>query len=152
MSKDLKKLLDFGHNARNSYKLRAFTDFAMSLSKLSTCKRLQVGCVILSEGFSQVFSIGYNGVPSGVDNDSCREEKGNCGCIHAEANALVKLKTTQTGLWLLSTTCPCEHCAGLIVNSKSIDVVLYINTYRIEKGLNLLRDCGITTVAISEGD
>lgn len=127
-----------------------FWQFTKSLAKLSNCQRLQVGCIIITLDLSEVLAIGYNGPASGVPNDSCRLKRGNCGCIHAEANALIKLKARANGLTLITTVCPCEHCAGLIVNSRRIDRIVYGDTYRDSMGLDLLINMKIEVVRASE--
>lgn len=61
---------------------KIYLDFAWALSKRATCKRLQVGCVIVSVDYAYVYGIGYNGGGSGLPNDKCRPEQvGNCGCF-----------------------------------------------------------------------
>ncbi len=127
-------------------KLEVFTAFAESLAKLSTCKRAAVGCVIVPADYSAVYAIGYNGQPSGEPHDAClRDLPGQCGCVHAEANALVKLGDVRDAT-LISTTAPCLACAGLIINSKKIERVLYRSTYRTSAGMLLLERQGIPCV------
>src|SRR6266550_2535309 len=63
---------------------------AEELAKRSTCARLQVGSVITSGDLTQVLGIGYNGNARGLPNRCDGTEPGRCGCIHSEANALVK--------------------------------------------------------------
>jgi dCMP deaminase len=132
-------------------KLWAFCEFARSLSRLSTCRRLQVGCIVVTPDLTEVLAIGYNGPPAGVDNDRCRatgpgDGHGGCGCIHGEANALVRLKATGSDLVMLTTDSPCEHCAGLVLNSKSVGAVVYDREYRDRTGLELLEAAGVTVV------
>jgi len=115
-----------------------FTEFAERLASLSTCKRNQVGCVIIPTDFSAIFAIGYNGPPSGEPNDACIDSPGNCGCIHAEANAIAKLGAA-TNAMLISTVCPCWQCAGLIINCKKISRVMFIHPYRDNAGEVLLK-------------
>ena len=127
-------------------KLRVFMRLAADLAGLSHCRRKQVGAAIVTPDMSAVLAIGYNGPPSGRPNDSCRGGEGACGCIHAEANALVKLEAGgRGGLVLLTTLSPCEHCAGLIVNSKKIESVVYAEAYRDAAGLKVLGEAKIET-------
>lgn len=121
-------------------KWRVFFDFTKSLETLSTCKRRQVGCVIVESDLTRVHAIGYNGPPAHVSNDACRIVEGNCGCIHAEANALIKLNTERNNLILISTSSPCEHCAGLIINNGKISRVLYRDLYRDVIGIRLIEE------------
>ena len=76
-------------------KAKVFEAFLQSLKGLSTCKRKKCACIICDRDFMRVYSIGYNGPPSGIDNDSCTDEPKQCGCVHAEANALIKLGEVQ---------------------------------------------------------
>lgn len=131
-------------------KLEVFWQFTEGLAGLSRCKRLAVGCVIIPADLSEILAIGYNGPPAGVPNDSCRMEEGKCGCVHADANALVKLHSRDTGLVMILTHSPCEHCAGLVINSRRIGYVLYGGHYRDLRGANLLRSSGIVIVEIGE--
>ena len=131
-------------------KVKVFWDLAIGLSNLSVCRRLSVGAVILAQDLSTVLSIGFNGPPSGMPNDSCRDTQGNCGCIHAEANALVKLRTEQSGLLLIVTVSPCEHCAGLILNSRRIGAVLYGEEFRDAVGTKLIQSSGVPIAPIQD--
>ena len=125
-------------------KIDLFTTFATKAADLSTCKRLKVGAVIFPQDFSQLLSYGYNGQPRGLPNDGCAQHiDGNCGCVHAEANALIKLNTHIHNLIILSTVSPCEHCAGMIINNTRISDVWYIEEYRNTQGLDDLRTAGL---------
>ena len=79
----------------------AHMDAAEVYSRLSTAKRLQVGCVVVKD--NTIIGIGYNGMPSGWDNN-CEEEfiveedekfikslKTKPEVLHAETNALAKI-------------------------------------------------------------
>lgn len=120
-------------------KLKVFIDLVDGLSRISTCKRANLGCVIVTSSLTEVVSIGYNGPPAGSPNESCRGTQGTCGCIHAEANALVKLRGYGEGLLLISSLSPCEQCAGLILNSGKVSSIIYQGEYRDPVGLGLLR-------------
>lgn len=125
-------------------KLRAFAGLAESLAALSTCKRLQVGCVAVTSDLSSVAAVGYNGPPVGLPNDGCRcDSPGLCGCCHGEASALSKPRLPRTDLVLIVTASPCEQCAGAIVNSGSVAAVLYRDEYRLPDGLDVLRRAGV---------
>lgn len=123
---------------RKLEKLANMIAFGELQAKLSQCKRNSNGAVIFNADFSAVHAIGYNGPPKG-NYATCTEEEGNCLCIHAETNALLKLKTSETGLVMYTTTSPCWYCAGAILNSGQIDLVLWDRAYRDARpGLNLL--------------
>lgn len=130
---------------RGRVKFQIFCNFAEQLKELSTCKRRKCACVIFDPSYSTVWSIGYNGLPSGIPHEFCDGTVGSCGCVHAEANALIKLPpvASDRGLLMLATTAPCSHCAGLIVNSRKISIVYYSEPYRDSKGLDILALGGI---------
>ena len=133
---------------RRRAKLNVFVQFTKGLAGLSTCSRLTVACTIFDEGLSKVHAIGYNGQPAGVPHSRCSGSQGSCGCVHAEANALVKLDTPDKGLVLYTTHSPCAHCAGLIINSGKIAKVLYNVEYRDAEPISLLKSAGIECVLL----
>lgn len=117
--------------------------FLQLLRERSTCKRLQVAALVCDSAFKVIHAMGYNGPAAGEANDACRDEKGNCGCVHAEANALVKLRTSERGCYMFCTTSPCEACAKLIVNSGAISQVLYLEDYRSMLGKRIIVAAGL---------
>lgn len=127
---------------RRELKLQTFAGFTKELACLSTCKRRQVGCLIAPLDFTQVLSIGYNGVPRGRPNDSCLDISGGCGCIHAESNAVAKL-TSSTPALMVVTLSPCALCAGLILNVGTIKEFYYLEAWRDHKPLEMLAEGGI---------
>ncbi len=130
-------------------KLGVFWRFTESLARLSYCQRLSVGCTLVPPDLSEVLAIGYNGPPSGVPNHSCRAAAGACGCVHAEANTIIKVRGRVSGLVMLTTHSPCEHCAGLIINSGSlVQAVVYGQAYRDPAGLDLLTRRGIQAIRV----
>lgn len=126
-------------------KLARFARFASDLSTLSTCGRSSVGCVVVLPDFTEVLAIGYNGPRKGASHDTCQgpEAVGSCGCVHAEANALVRLSDRRDAM-LITTMSPCRACADLIVNRGTITHVEYIMPYRDADGVHVLRSSGIT--------
>lgn len=132
---------------RVSARLAVFCRFADDLSRLSTCRRLSVGAVVVPPDLSGVVSVGYNGPPAGLPNDGCRDHvPGGCGCVHGEANALVKVRRGGGGLVLLLTDSPCEHCAGLVLNSAGVAAVVYGRAYRDPRGVDVLLAGGVVPV------
>jgi dCMP deaminase len=121
-------------------------------SKLSSAKRLQVGCVVVKD--NTIIGIGYNGMPSGWTND-CEyavqhsddtvELKTKPEVLHAETNALAKIAqstNSSEGASLFVTHAPCLDCAKLIYQS-GIKSVFYRNSYRDEKGIDFLTKCNL---------
>ncbi len=150
MSRLLELVTGGSATPRLKQKLHVFWEFTEKLASLSCCRRLTVGCVVIPQDLSTILSIGYNGPPAGMSNDACRGQEGDCGCIHAEANALVKLKTRESGLVLLTSASPCEQCAGLILNSNRIAAIVYGQEYRNRLGPMLLRSAGLVVVTVEK--
>ena len=128
-------------------KIRALTSIGQSLAELSTCKRLRVGAIIFPVDCSAIYAIGYNGPSRGLPNDSCTNEIGDCGCVHAEANAVVKFNNDLAKPSILySTFLPCKECAALILNCTNIVGVVWDELYRDDAGHKLLLSGGLNVV------
>jgi dCMP deaminase len=113
-------------------------------ASLSTAKRLQVGAIVVKD--NRVISIGYNGMPSGWDNN-CEDVnfKTRPEVLHAETNAIAKLaRSNENGLnaTMFITHAPCLDCAKLIYQS-GISNVYYRNAYRESTGVEFLLKSGV---------
>ncbi|MNM65791.1 Cytidine and deoxycytidylate deaminase zinc-binding region [compost metagenome] len=75
------------------------------------------------------------------NESDCTGEKGNCGCIHAEA---VLLKKCPNPIYVIVSMSPCLSCAKLLLNA-GVKRVDYITEYRLLDGVALLRENGIET-------
>jgi len=148
--------------------ISAYMDVAERFAKLSTAKKLKVGCVIVKD--NRIISIGYNGTPAGWDNE-CEDietidyddlngpvqiVKTKPEVIHAEMNALMKLARSSEsgeGASLFVTHFPCIECAKCIYQA-GISVVYYRNFYEATKGCGwkFLDQSGIKTVKVSKND
>jgi dCMP deaminase len=123
-------------------------------SKMSKCKRKKVACIIYKPKNNTIISVGYNGTPSGFDNNCENHVDGkttNWWVLHAEANAIVKMvKVTSEsteGSTLYTTCSPCKECAKLIIQA-GIKRLLYRDVYRDEpqlayEAVDLLRQADI---------
>ena len=105
----------------------------------SYCQRRQVGALVVKD--QRIISDGYNGTPSGFENQ-CEDEQGvtHPYVLHAEANAITKLARSSNnsdGATLYVTASPCIECAKLIIQA-GIKRVVYGEKYRLDDGLNLL--------------
>jgi dCMP deaminase len=123
---------------------KAYLRLAKEWSKLSYCKRKQVGAIIVRD--KMIISDGYNGTPSGFEN-CCEDEEGatHWYVLHAEANAILKVaRSTQScqDATLYITLSPCKDCSKLIHQS-GIKRVVYINGYKDDSGLDFLRKAGV---------
>jgi len=120
---------------------------AEMMSERSTCARLKVGCAIVTPDFRKVLSVGYNGNVTGGANDCDRhgeEAVGNCGCIHAEQNAVINCDAGRhVDKIVFCTHLPCLQCAKFLINLGGVKRVFYKNEYRLHDSLVLLYKHGI---------
>ena len=123
---------------------KAYLRLAKEWSKLSYCKRKQVGAIIVKD--KMIISDGYNGTPSGFEN--CCEDESNMThwyVLHAEANAILKVaRSTQSchDATLYITLSPCKECSKLIHQS-GIKRVVYSQGYKDDSGLQFLQKAGV---------
>ena len=133
--------------------LDAYMKTAETFAECSTAIRLHVGAIVVKE--DRIISIGYNGMPSGWDNNCEFEDKDpqtkqtslvtRSEVLHAETNAIAKLaKSNESGLGatMFITHAPCLDCAKLIYQS-GISSVLYRNAYRDTSGVTFLEKSGV---------
>lgn len=140
----------------------------------SSAVRMKVGAVIVKD--DRIISIGYNGMPTGWDNncenkiycddgeyseqlypkDSNKWRRYNLKTkpevIHAESNAIAKLaKSVESGdgASMFITCAPCIDCAKMIYQA-GIKEVFYGHKYRSDDGINFLHKCGITVRELNE--
>jgi dCMP deaminase len=145
----------------------AYMKVAETFAGLSSARRLHVGAIIVKD--DRIISIGYNGMPSGWDNNC--EDKFYCDdgdyseqlfpkeannwinyklvtkpeVLHAETNAIAKLaKSTESGIGadMFITHAPCLDCAKLVYQS-GINSVYYRNAYRNQSGIEFLEKAGV---------
>jgi len=129
----------------------AYLKMASEWANLSYCKRKKVGALIVKD--RMIISDGYNGTPSGFENN-CEDEDGktNWFVLHAEANAILKIaSSTQSckGATLYITMSPCKECSKLILQS-GIEKVVYMTDYSDDSGLEFLKNAGIEILNITE--
>ena len=122
----------------------AYLKMAEEWSKLSHCKRKQVGSLIVKD--KMIISDGYNGTPTGFEN-FCEDEEGYTKwyVLHAEANAIAKVSgSTQStkGSTLYITLSPCRECSKLIFQS-GITRVVYSKKYKDLSGVEFLIKSGV---------
>ena len=148
--------------------VKAYMEVAKTFANLSSAKRLQVGAIVVKD--DRIISIGYNGMPSGWDNE-CEELalnvvgvakdgndivepylKSKPEVLHAETNAIAKLARSPEsgeGASIFITHAPCLNCAKLIYQS-GIKEVYYDVEYRSTEGLEFLTRSGITITQINQ--
>lgn len=131
----------------------AYMRMAKEWSKLSYCKRKQVGAIIVKD--NMIISDGYNGTPTGFDN-TCEDEEGDTKwhVLHAEANAILKVAgSTQSckESTLYLTLSPCKECSKLIHQS-GIKRVVYSKMYSDISGLDFLKRANIEIVHLDDNE
>ena len=134
---------------------KAYMKTAEIFAELSHARRLHVGAIVVKD--DRIISIGYNGMPSGWENDCEHEIEAEGGddveivlktkpeVLHAETNAIAKLaRSTESGVDadIFITHSPCLDCAKLIYQS-GIKRVWYGSEYRDSAGPDFLRKSGI---------
>jgi dCMP deaminase len=137
--------------------IKLYIDIATRIAEMSFAKRLHVGAVIVKK--DNIISFGWNGMPSGWDNE-CEDVvtptlsylhgdgptlKTKPEVLHAEQNALAKLaKSTESGdgATMFITHAPCIDCAKLVFQS-GISSVYYRNSYRDDSGIEFLERAGV---------
>ena len=128
---------------------RSYLRMAQVWAENSYCNRRKVGALIVKD--KMIISDGYNGTPSGFEN-VCEDEDGHTKpyVLHAEANAITKVaksNNSSNGATLYVTAAPCMECAKLIIQS-GIRRVVYVESYRLSEGIELLERAGIEVVQI----
>lgn len=105
---------------------RRFLQLAELISSWSKDPSTKVGAVITNG--NKIISLGYNGFPSKIDDDSRllnREEKYKI-IIHAERNAILFANQSLDNCTIYTYPfMPCSSCASLIIQSGINRVVSY---------------------------
>ena len=153
-----------------------YMDWAKRCAELSHARRLHVGAVIVKE--DTVISYGYNGMPSGWDNDCentvfvldeesmgtdmislgySRTENGNWvklktkpEVLHAESNAIAKLaKSSNSGI---GSTIFVTHSPCMecakLIAQSGISSVYYNENYRDDAGIRFLEKSGVEVTKV----
>jgi len=123
-------------------------EVAKTFANLSHAKRLNVGAIVVKD--DRIISIGYNGMPSGWENECEIENRTKPQVLHAESNAIAKLaRSNDSGLGadLFITHSPCIECAKLIYQS-GIKRVYFGEHYRSTDGLDFLKASNIDVIHV----
>ena len=132
--------------------IKTYLSIAEQFAALSSARRLKVGAIIVKD--DRIISVGYNGTPSGWDNNCEYETSGpdhqeilttKKEVIHAEANAIYKLAQSNDsgkGATMFCTHSPCEECAKAIMMS-GIREFYYSEGYKDTSGVSLLVKSGM---------
>jgi len=155
-----------------------YMDWAKRCAELSHARRLHVGAVIVKD--DTVISYGYNGMPSGWDNDCentvfvldeesmgtdmislgySRTENGNWvklktkpEVLHAESNAIAKLaKSSNSGI---GSTIFVTHSPCMecakLIAQSGISSVYYNENYRDDAGIKFLEQSNVQVTKLNK--
>lgn len=105
-----------------------FMELAKLSAKRSKDPKTQVGACIIDPTINRIVSIGYNGLPRGLED--CEkfwdDDEKHKYVVHAEANAILNASENLCGKILYVTMFPCNECAKLIIQ-KGIKEVVYLD-------------------------
>lgn len=113
---------------RAALKHSTFMTVAVAISKLSTCRRLQVGCVLLGDD-GRVLGTGYNGALPGkqhCDAETCGPGKRCLRTRHAERSALDYSQGVVAKCYV--THEPCVRCTQDLI-ARGCREVYYLESY-----------------------
>jgi dCMP deaminase len=133
-------------------------EYFMGIAVLSSLRSkdpsTKVGaCIVDSE--HKVVSIGYNGMPRGIEEENLPWEKGEgleskyLYVCHAEFNAILNTRNGATlqGCSLYVTLFPCNECAKAIIQTGIKEVVFadnkYADTITTQASLRMLTLAGV---------
>ena len=118
----------------------SWEEYFMGIAQMSALRSkdpsTQVGACIV-DGQNKVVSIGYNGMPRGVDDDSIPWGHGEgldskyLYVCHAEFNAILNTRdgSALNGCRIYVTLFPCNECAKAIIQSGIAEIVYYGDKY-----------------------
>lgn len=108
-----------------------FINIAKIISLKSKDLKKQVGCVLVSLNNNRIISTGYNGLPSGInDNINWNDrELVHSMIIHAEMNCIIYANNKYENAILYTTLSPCKDCIKIIAAAK-IKKVIFLEKYK----------------------
>lgn len=156
---------------REIQRLEAHLKTAKAYAELSYAQRLKVGAVLIKD--DRIISIGYNGMPSGIDNtceDVVKRQKvtptkrinvltqmpihkteeyeelvTKPGLVHAEMNviAFAAKNGMSTDQCIMIVTHAPCHECSKLIIQSGIKKVIYETEYRLRDGIDFLEECGV---------
>ena len=114
----------------------SWDEYFMGIAMLSACRskdpNTQVGACIVNDR-NRIMSVGYNGFPSGCDDDEFPwEREGNAFdtkypyVCHAELNAILNASGDLRGCKVYVALFPCNECAKAVIQS-GIRKIVYLS-------------------------
>lgn len=127
-------------------------DIATRISEMSYAKRKKVGCIAVKDG--RIMSMGWNGTPSGFDNECEEIVNGEMvtkrEVLHAELNMFSKIARCHDnveGADLYVTLSPCFDCSKLIMQS-GIKRVFFKEEYRDNSAIFFLEKANVEVYCV----
>jgi len=132
-----------------------FMEIAHIVAKRSTCKRRNVGALIVKN--KRILATGYNGAPTGLRHCmevGCLREQMKvppgerhelCRGLHAEQNAIIQAAyhgVTINGAYLYCTHLPCSICIKMLINA-GIEKVFYLDGYPDDLSMKMIDEASI---------
>lgn len=129
-----------------------FMSLAILASSRSSCKRLNVGCVIVSQN-KTILSTGYNGFIANAPHTSIIRDNHEQSTVHAESNAIAfcaKNGVSINDASIYVTHFPCINCFKLLVSSGLKNIYYYSDYNNDEVVYKLAKDIKVNIKNINE--
>ena len=126
-----------------------FISTAILMASRSSCRRLNVGCVIVSTGEhkNRIIAAGYNGFLPGAPHESCVRDNHEMATVHAEQNAIsdaARRGVSVNGATAYIPHFPCINCAKILA-AAGISSIKYLHDYSNDELVEpLLKNAGIS--------
>ena len=89
--------------------IERLVNFAQNISRLASCKRAQVGCIIVDCDWNPIAS-GYNSGYCVGDHCPAINGEVSCGTLHAELAAIGNIPLGKIPYAAIVTKVPCAKC------------------------------------------
>ncbi len=138
-------------------KVLSWDDYFMGIAHLSAMRSkdpsTQVGACIVNPQ-KRVVGIGYNGFPTGIDDDQFPwhasenyQESKYAYVVHAELNAILNATQKLDGCAIYVSLFPCNECAKAIIQSGIKELVYeddkYAHTDAVQASKRMLQAAGV---------
>ena len=140
----------------------SWDDYFMGMAHLSAMRSkdpsTQVGACIVTPS-KKVVGLGYNGFPTGINDDDFPWEKHDeydqskyAYVVHAELNAILNATTSLHGCSMYVSLFPCNECAKAIIQSGIKTLIYesdkYADTSAVLASKKMLKAAGVTCIQL----
>lgn len=140
----------------------SWDDYFMGMAHLSAMRSkdpsTQVGACIVTPN-KKVVGLGYNGFPTGINDDDFPWEKHDeydqskyAYVVHAELNAILNATTSLQGCSMYVSLFPCNECAKAIIQSGIKTLIYesdkYADTSAVLASKRMLKAAGVTCIQL----